>query len=80
MILGTLLQYKYRLEETSDREKSQVYARHKPWNTDRDLDLKVRRFYGHYPSGLNVDELWILVVDDTHIVSNHPFDGPGSMF
>ena len=65
---GSLLQHKYRLEDTADREKMQVYSRHQPWREDRDMDLKVRRFYGHYPTGLNVDELWILVIDEMHIV------------
>ena len=35
--LRSLLQYYYRLEDTSDREKSQVYTRHKPWNTNREM-------------------------------------------
>ncbi|KAF2458782.1 hypothetical protein BDY21DRAFT_341310 [Lineolata rhizophorae] len=67
--LRSILQHFYRLEDTSDREGSQVFTKHKPWLTDRDLDLKVRRWYGHYPMGLNVDELWILVVDDRHVVT-----------
>jgi Mg2+ and Co2+ transporter CorA len=33
------------------------------------LDLKVRQWYGQYPSGLNVDELWILAVDAEHVVT-----------
>ncbi|KAK3657824.1 hypothetical protein LTR56_002203 [Elasticomyces elasticus] len=60
-------QYFYRLEDTADREHSQVFAKHKPWATNRELDLKVRQWYGHYPTGLNVDELWVLVVDAEHI-------------
>ena len=56
----SILQYYYRLEDTSEREKSQVFARHRPWNTDRDIDLKVRRWYGHYPSRLQCDDLWLM--------------------
>ncbi|KAF2020936.1 hypothetical protein BU24DRAFT_403998 [Aaosphaeria arxii CBS 175.79] len=67
--LRSILQHFYRLEDTSDREAHQVFTKHKPWQTDRALDLKVRRWYGHYPTGLNVDELWILVIDDRHIVT-----------
>jgi hypothetical protein len=67
--LRSLLQHYYRLEETGEREPNQVYTRYKPWLTDRNLDLKVRRWYGEYPAGLNVDELWILVVDARHIVT-----------
>ncbi|KAK3074334.1 hypothetical protein LTR53_003324 [Teratosphaeriaceae sp. CCFEE 6253] len=65
----SVLQYFYRLEDTADREKEQVFAKHKPWTTNRELDLKVRQWYGHYPTGLNVDELWILVIDAQHIVT-----------
>lgn len=68
-LLRSILQHFYRLEDTSDRESQQVFRRHKPWQTDRNLDLKVRRWYGHYPKTLNVDELWILVVDARHIVT-----------
>lgn len=68
-LLRTVLQHFYRLEETADREASQVFARHKPWSTNRELDLKVRQWYGHYPTALNVDELWILLVDSEHIVT-----------
>ena len=68
-LLRSVLQYFYRLEDTTDREASQVFAKHKPWSTDRELDLKVRQWYGHYPSALNVDELWILVIDAEHIVT-----------
>ena len=68
-LLRSILQHFYRLEDTADREGSQVFAKHKPWSTDRELDLKVRQWYGHYPSGLNVDELWILVVDAENIVT-----------
>jgi hypothetical protein len=67
--IRTILQHFYRLEDTSDREHQQVFAKSKPWQTDRDLDLKVRRWYGHYPECLNVDELWILVIDSRHIVT-----------
>ncbi|KAF2840019.1 hypothetical protein M501DRAFT_1002296 [Patellaria atrata CBS 101060] len=65
----SILQYFYRLEDTNDREHHQVFTKHKPWYTDHELDLKVRRWYGHYPSSLNVDELWVLVVDSRHIVT-----------
>ncbi|KAL9086232.1 MAG: hypothetical protein Q9159_004297 [Coniocarpon cinnabarinum] len=68
--LRSLLQYKYRLEDTSDREKTQVYFRHKPWREDREIDLRVRRFFGHYPTGLNVDELWVLIIDEIHILQD----------
>ncbi|KAF4539673.1 Mg2+ transporter protein CorA-like/Zinc transport protein ZntB [Lasiodiplodia theobromae] len=68
-LLRSILQYFYRLEDTSDREHNQVFSKHKPWINDRDLDLKVRSLYGHYPCGLNVDELWILVIDSRHIVT-----------
>jgi hypothetical protein len=68
-LLRSILQHFYRLEDTTDRESSQVFTKHKPWQTDRSLDLKVRRWYGHYPTSLNVDELWILVIDSRHIVT-----------
>lgn len=68
-LIRTVLQHFYRLEDTGDREANQVFARHKPWSTDRELDLKVRQWYGHYPTALNVDELWILLVDAEHIVT-----------
>ena len=68
-LLRSILQHFYRLEDTSDREPLQVFSKHKPWLTDRSLDLKVRRWYGSYPTGLNVDELWILVIDPQHIVT-----------
>ncbi|KAL1619018.1 hypothetical protein SLS54_006869 [Diplodia seriata] len=69
-MLRSILQYFYRLEDTSDRERNQVFSKHKPWTNDRDLDLKVRSLYGHYPCGLNVDELWILVIDERHVVTS----------
>ena len=68
-LIRSVLQHFYRLEDTSDRESQQVFTKHKPWTTDRNLDLKVRRWYGHYPTSLNVDELWILVIDARHIVT-----------
>ncbi|KAF1957132.1 hypothetical protein CC80DRAFT_411937, partial [Byssothecium circinans] len=68
-LLRSILQHFYRLEDTADRESQQVFTRHKPWLTDRNLDLKVRRWYGHYPRSLNVDELWILVIDARHVVT-----------
>nr|POF01311.1 hypothetical protein CFP56_21259 [Quercus suber] len=67
--IRSILQHFFRLEDTEDRESSQVFARHKPWTTDREMGLKVRQWYGHYPSGLNVDELWILAIDAEHIVT-----------
>lgn len=67
--LRSILQYFYRLEDTADREKLQVFTKHKPWATDKDLDLQVRQWYGHYPSTLVVDELWILIVDALNIVT-----------
>lgn len=67
--LRSVLQYFYRLEDTGDREASQVFAKHKPWSTDRELDLKVRQWYGHYPTQLVVDEIWILVIDSMHVVT-----------
>ncbi|KAF1825590.1 uncharacterized protein K489DRAFT_314470, partial [Dissoconium aciculare CBS 342.82] len=70
-VIRSVLQYFYRLEDTHDRESSQVLANHKPWSSNRELDLKVRSFYGSdsYPERLNVDELWILIVDAEHIVT-----------
>ena len=68
-LLRSILQHFYRLEDTSDRESQQVFTKHKPWLTDRNLDLKVRRWYGHHPTSLNVDELWILVIDARHVVT-----------
>ncbi|KAK5685541.1 hypothetical protein LTS10_003622 [Elasticomyces elasticus] len=43
-VLRSVLQYFYRLEDTADREHSQVFAKHKPWATNRELDLKVRQW------------------------------------
>jgi Mg2+ and Co2+ transporter CorA len=68
-LLRSILEHFYRLEDTSDRESQQVFTKHKPWKTDRNLDLKVQRFYGQYPTSLSVDELWILVIDSRHIVT-----------
>lgn len=68
-LLRSVLQHFYRLEDTGDREPSQVFAKHKPWSTNRELDLKVRQWYGHYPSALNVDEMWVLLIDAHHIVT-----------
>ncbi|KAK4556613.1 hypothetical protein LTR86_006184 [Recurvomyces mirabilis] len=68
-LLRSVLQHFYRLEDTGDREVLQVCAKHKPWATDRELDLKVRQWYGHYPTALNVDELWILAIDAEHLVT-----------
>lgn len=42
-LLRSILQHFYRLEDTADRESQQVFTKHKPWLTDRNLDLKVRR-------------------------------------
>ena len=68
-LLRSVLQHFYRLEDTTEREKDQVFNKYRPWTTDRELDLKIRRWYGRYPTGLNVDELWVLVIDEHHIVS-----------
>lgn len=68
-LLRSILQYFYRLEDTNDREHKQVFNRHKPWATDRDLDLKVRRWYGRHPTALIVDEIWILAIDERHVVT-----------
>ncbi|KAH9864249.1 hypothetical protein J1614_010183 [Plenodomus biglobosus] len=68
-LLRSILQHFYRLEDTSDRESQQVFTKHKPWLTDRNLDLKVRRWFGQHPTALNVDELWILVIDARHVVT-----------
>lgn len=68
-MIRSILQYYFRLEDTADREKLQVFAKHKPWTTNREIDLKIRQWYGHYPSSLNVDELWILAVDAEHVVT-----------
>lgn len=68
-LLRSILQHFYRLEDTNDREFTQVFTQDKPWTTDRDVDVKVRRWYGHYPSALVVDEVWILVIDSRHVVT-----------
>jgi len=68
-LLRSILQHFYRLEDTADRESQQVFTKHKPWTTDRGLDLKVRRWYGQHPTSLNVDELWLLVIDSRHVVT-----------
>lgn len=67
--LRSILAYYFRLEDTRERERSQVFNKHTPWTTDREIDLKIRQWYGHYPTALNVDELWILAVDAEHIVT-----------
>lgn len=67
--LRSILQYFYRLEDTHDREKDQVWSKHRPWSSDRTLDLRVRRWYGRYPTSVDVDELWILALDANHIVT-----------
>lgn len=68
-ILRSVLQHYYRLEDTNDREGLQVFAKHKPWNNNREMDLKVRQWYGQYPDALSVDELWILAIDAEHVVT-----------
>ena len=65
----SLLQYLYRLEDTSDREPSQVFAKYKPWSSNPELDRKVRQWYGYYPTALNVEEMWILLVDARNMVT-----------
>lgn len=67
--LRSLLAHYFRLEDTRERERSQVFTKHKPWTTNREIDLKIRQWYGHYPSALNVDEIWLLAVDAKHIVT-----------
>lgn len=67
--LRSLLAYYFRLEDTRERDRSQVFTKHKPWTTNREIDLKIRQWYGHYPSALNVDELWLLAIDAEHIVT-----------
>ncbi|TKX23404.1 CorA-like Mg2+ transporter-like protein 1 [Elsinoe australis] len=67
--LRSILQHYYRLEETRDREKDQVFSRHRPWTTDQELDLRIRSWYGQYPTALNVDELWVLAIDPHHVVT-----------
>lgn len=67
--LRSLLAHYFRLEDTRERERSQVFTKHKPWTTNREIDLKIRQWYGHYPSALNVDEIWLLAVDAQHIVT-----------
>lgn len=67
--LRSILAHYFRLEDTRERERSQVFTKHKPWTTDREIDLKIRQWYGHYPSALNVDEVWILAIDAKHIVT-----------
>ena len=67
--MRSMLQYFYRLEDTDDREREQVFTNHRPWLTDPLLQSKVERWYGQPPTGLNVDEMWVLVVDDEHIVT-----------
>ncbi|KAF1812274.1 hypothetical protein P152DRAFT_436418, partial [Eremomyces bilateralis CBS 781.70] len=68
-LIRSILQHFYRLEDTSDREHHQVFSKHKPWIKNRNLDLRIRRWYGNYPTTLNVDELWILVIDSRHVVT-----------
>jgi hypothetical protein len=67
--IRSLLAYYFRLEDTREREVSQVFSRNKPWQGDREIDLRIRQWYGHYPSALNVDELWLLAIDAEHIVT-----------
>lgn len=67
--IRSLLQYYYRLEDTADRDKVQVYNRHRPWVNDRNFELKAQYWYKYFPTGLCVDELWVLVLDERHIIS-----------
>jgi hypothetical protein len=67
--MRSLLAYYFRLEDTREREVSQVFSRNTPWQGDREIDLRSRQWYGHYPSALNVDELWLLAIDAEHIVT-----------
>lgn len=68
-MLRSILQHYYRLEDTVDREKLQVFTKHTPWTTNKELDLQIRQWYGRYPTALVVDELWVLVVDAANIVT-----------
>jgi Mg2+ and Co2+ transporter CorA len=67
--MRSLLAHYFRLEDTRERDRSQVFTKHKPWTTNREIDLKIRQWYGHYPTALNVDELWLLAIDAEHIVT-----------
>ena len=67
--MRSLLAYYFRLEDTREREITQVFSRNKPWQGDREIDLRIRQWYGHYPSALNVDELWLLAIDAEHVVT-----------
>jgi hypothetical protein len=67
--LRSLLAHYFRLEDTGERDRSQVFTKHKPWNTNHEIDLKIRQWYGHYPTALNVDEIWLLAIDAEHIVT-----------
>jgi Mg2+ and Co2+ transporter CorA len=67
--MRSLLAYYFRLEDTRERDRSQVFTKHKPWTTNREIDLKIRQWYGQYPTALNVDELWLLAIDAEHIVT-----------
>ncbi|KZF19587.1 hypothetical protein L228DRAFT_250628 [Xylona heveae TC161] len=70
----SILQHYYRLEDTTDRERKQVFSRSQPWAKDHLMTARVGRWYGRkdrdfYPTGLVVDEMWILLIDPGHIVS-----------
>lgn len=68
-MLRSILQHYYRLEDTADREKLQVFTKHTPWATNKELDLQIRQWYGKYPTSLVVDELWVLIIDAANIVT-----------
>jgi hypothetical protein len=65
----SMLQYFYRLEETGDREREQVFSKYRPWMSSTGLQTKIQRWYQHEPTGLVVDELWMLVIDSKHIIT-----------
>jgi hypothetical protein len=67
----SMLQYYYRLEETQDREREQVFTKYRPWQgaNTQTLQMNIKRWYRHEPTGLIADELWILVLDEGHIVT-----------
>ena len=65
----SVLQYFYRLEDTSNRETSQVFNKHKPWVSNPGLEKKVQGWYGHCPTSLHVEEMWVLLVDAQHVVT-----------
>ena len=68
-LLRSILQHFYRLEDTTDRESQQVFTKHKPWQTDRNLDLKVRRWYGYVNPQHNVPAREIDITPGWHFAN-----------